>query len=112
LNAYALPVAGGEPIQLTRSAETVHTEGYFPHDERFLFVADQGGNELTHVYVRELDGSVRDLTPGEKVKAEFGAWAADGRSFFVITNERDPNYFDLYQISTDGYQRRQVFQND
>jgi len=111
-NAYALPVAGGEAIQLTRSAETVHTEGYFPHDERFLFVADQGGNELTHVYVRELDGSVRDLTPGEKVKAEFGAWAADDRSFFVITNERDPNYFDLYQISTDGYQRRQVFQND
>lgn len=112
LNAYALPVAGGEPIQLTRSAETVHAEGYFPHDERFLFVTDQGGNELTHVYVRELDGSVRDLTPGEKVKAEFGAWAADDRSFFVITNERDPNYFDLYRISTDGYRRERVFQND
>jgi dipeptidyl aminopeptidase/acylaminoacyl peptidase len=111
-NAYALPLAGGEAIQLTRSGETVRTAGYFPHDERFLFQADQGGNELTHVYVRELDGSVRDLTPGEKVKAEFGAWAADDKSFFVITNERDPNYFDLYQISIDGYQRRQLFQND
>ncbi|HEV7671197.1 MAG TPA: S9 family peptidase [Thermoanaerobaculia bacterium] len=112
LNAYALPVAGGEPIQLTRSEDTVRVVGYFPNDERFLFQADHGGNELTHVYVRELDGSVRDLTPGEKVKAEFGAWAADDRSFFVITNERDPSFFDLYQIATDGYQRKLVFQND
>lgn len=111
-NAYALPLAGGEAVQLTRSTETVRVAGYFPHDERFLFLADQGGNELTHVYVRELDGSVRDLTPGEKVKAEFGAWADDDKSFFVITNERDPNYFDLYRISTDGYQRQLVFQNE
>lgn len=111
-NAYALPVDGGEAIALTRSTETVRTAGYFPRDERFLFLADQGGNEVTHVYVRELDGSVRDLTPGEKVKAEFGAWAADDRSFYVITNERDPNYFDLYRIAADGYARERMFQND
>lgn len=111
-NAYALPVAGGEAIQLTRSTETVRTAGYFPHDERFLFLADQGGNELTHVYVREFDGSVRDLTPGEKVKAEFGAWAADDRSFFVITNERDPKHFDLYELAAEGYQKKLLFQND
>ncbi len=111
-NAYALPVAGGEPVQLTRSDNTVRIAGYFPHDERFLFQSDQGGNELTHLYVRELDGSVRDLSPGEKVKAEFGAWAADDRSFYLITNERDPKAFDLYQISTDGYERTLLFQND
>ncbi|HXU32834.1 MAG TPA: S9 family peptidase [Thermoanaerobaculia bacterium] len=111
-NAYAIPVAGGEAIRLTRSENAVRMATYFPRDERFLFQSDQGGNELTHIYVRELDGSVRDLTPGEKVKAEFGAWAADDRSFFVITNEREPKFFDLYRISTDGYARQLVFQND
>ncbi|MEP7010131.1 MAG: S9 family peptidase [Acidobacteriota bacterium] len=112
LNAFAVPVGGGEAVQLTRSQDTVRIASYFPHDERFLFQADQGGNEQTHVYVRELDGSIRDLTPGEKVKAEFGTWAPDDRSFFVITNERDPKFFDLYEIATDGYQRKLVFQNE
>ncbi len=111
-NAYAVPVAGGGPIQLTRSEDTVRVASYFPHDERFLFLSDQGGNELTHVYVRELDGSVRDLTPGEKVKANFLGWAGDDRSLYAITNERDPNFFDLYEIAIDGYRRTLVFQND
>lgn len=39
-NAYAVPVAGGEPIQLTRSdKESIYTIGYFPADERFFFPA-------------------------------------------------------------------------
>ena len=111
-NAYAVPVAGGDPVQLTRSNDTVRVAGYFPHDERFLFSSDQGGNELTHLYVRELDGSVRDLTPGEKLKADFFGWSADDRSFYVLTNERDANFFDLYAYAVDGYARHLLFQND
>ena len=60
-----------------------------PNDDRVLFTADQGGNELDHVYVRLADGSVRDLTPGENLKAGFIGWSADGRTFYVTTNERD-----------------------
>ena len=37
---------------------------YFPADERILYSSDEGGNELTHIYVRNTDGSIRDLTPG------------------------------------------------
>ena len=29
----------------------------------------QGGNELTHIYVRQTDGALRDLTPGDKLLA-------------------------------------------
>jgi hypothetical protein len=39
---------------------------------------------------RELDGSERDLTPGEKMKANFLGWSRDRKSFFFSTNERDP----------------------
>lgn len=112
LNAYALPVDGGAAIPLTIStSESILARSYFPHDERFLYEADQGGNELNHVYVRELDGTVRDLTPGARLKASFQGWADDRKSFFVTTNERDPRYFDLFEISLEGYARTLVYEN-
>lgn len=112
-NAYAIPVGGGEPTQLTSSTEeSIYARGYFPEDDRFLYSSDRGGDELTHVYVQELDGSVTDLTPGEGVKAQFEDWAADGASFFITTNERDNRFFDLYEYRTDGYERELVFKND
>ena len=112
-NAYAVPVDGSPPLQLTDSdSESIMVASYFPEDERFVYTADEGGNELSHVYVRELDGSVVDVTPGENLVAQFGGWAADERSFFVATNERNPQFFDLYQVDVEGYERRLFFQND
>ena len=111
-NAYLLPVAGGAPRQLTTSTDNAtFGASFFPSDDRVLFTADQGGNELNHLYVREADGSVRDLTPGERLKAGFLGWSADGQSLFVSTNERDPQMFDVYAYDTDDYQRRMIFQN-
>ncbi len=110
-NAYALPVGGGAAVPVSRSTDNAtFAASYFPDDERVLFTADQGGNELNHVYVRERDGSVRDLTPGDKVKASFLGWSADGKSFWVQSNERDQKMFDIYAYDTDGYGRRLVFQ--
>jgi dipeptidyl aminopeptidase/acylaminoacyl peptidase len=112
-NAYLLPVAGGTPVPVT--ASTTHANfgaSFFPNDERIVFTADEGGNELTHVYVRERDGSVRDLTPGDKVKANFHGFSADGRSFFVSSNERNPQMFDLYFYDAANYERQRVFENE
>jgi dipeptidyl aminopeptidase/acylaminoacyl peptidase len=112
-NAYAIPVDGGEPEQLTASsADSIFAVGYFQSDERFLYSSDQGGNELNHLYVRELDGSVRDLTPGVGLKAEFAGWSVDDAWFYVATNERDERYFDLYEYAADGYERELIFVND
>ncbi|MFL6203011.1 MAG: prolyl oligopeptidase family serine peptidase [Thermoanaerobaculia bacterium] len=111
-NAFAIPVDGGAPVQLTDSkVNAVQVIGWFPRDERFLYVSDQGGNELTHIWVQSPDGQVRDLTPGEKVRAEFLDWAPDGRSFFFTTNERDPSLFDVYETALDGYERKLLFTN-
>ena len=112
-NAYAIPATGGEPQPLTESTtNAIFAESYFPADERILYSSDQGGNERTHLYVREIDGSVRDLTPGDKLKATFQGWAADEQSFFVGTNERDERFFDIYEYAVDGYQRTLLFQDD
>lgn len=112
-NAYAIPVKGGKPVRLTDSkVSAVRVIGYFPDDERFLYTSDQGGDEQTHLYVQSPDGSVRDLTPGEKVKAQFMGWSRDDKSFFFATNERDPSAFDVYEMTLDGYERTLLFKNE
>lgn len=112
-NAYALPVGGGDPIALTVSKDNAtFPASFFPNDHRILFTADKGGDELDHVFVRERDGSVRDLTPGEKVKADFLGWSRDGRTFWVASNERNPEMFDVYAYDSGSYQRKLVFQNE
>ena len=112
-NAYSQPFEGGPPVQLTESDDdSIFAINWFPDDDRFLYTADQGGNELNHLYVREADGSVRDLTPGDQLKAMFGGWSGDRRSFIVLTNERDRRYFDLYRYQVEGYERELVLKND
>ncbi|MFN2603335.1 MAG: prolyl oligopeptidase family serine peptidase [Gemmatimonadaceae bacterium] len=111
-NAYTIPAGGGTPVPLTRSkTNSIFTISYFPADERILYSSDEGGNELTHIYVRNPDGTTQDLTPGPKLKANFQGWAGDDKSFFVSTNERDERFFDLYEITLDGYKRTLVYKN-
>jgi dipeptidyl aminopeptidase/acylaminoacyl peptidase len=111
-NVYRQPVAGGAPTALTDSKkDTTFAISYFPRDDRCLFTRDQGGNELNHLYVRERDGSTRDLTPGKNLKANFLSWAADLEHFYVTTNERDARYFDVYRYGAKDYERQLVFKN-
>jgi dipeptidyl aminopeptidase/acylaminoacyl peptidase len=111
-NVYEVPIEGGAPRALTTS--TVDGQilvRYFPQDERILVSADQGGNELRHLFVRERDGSIKDLTPGAGHQSNFCGFARDEQSFFVCTNERDKRFFDVYEYSARDYQRSLLFEN-
>jgi len=97
-NVHALELATGRLRPLTAStSDATYAVGWFPEDERFLYTADQGGNELNHLYLGTPAGESWDLTPGEGLKASFLSWGADDASFFALTNERDPAFFDLYR---------------
>ncbi len=112
MNAYALGISG-EKIALTDSTvESVFAVSYFPSDDRVLVRADGGGNELFHVFVRDTDGTLTDLTPGERTRASFQGWNADGQTFYIATNERDPASDDLYAYSAADYSRQLIFEND
>lgn len=111
-NVYKLPVAGGEPEQLTFSEDQTNSAiSWFSNDERFLFTFDAHGDEKNHVLVREEDGSTTDLTPGEDLKAGFIGWSHDGDYFYLSSNERDPSFFDVYRYSASDYSRELVFEN-
>lgn len=111
-NAYRLDPESGAREALTSSTDNaVFAASWFPGDGRALVTMDGGGDELTHVYVRELDGTLTDLTPGENVKASFSGWSDDGSQIWIATNERDPSAFDLYAYDADDYGRELVFEN-
>jgi dipeptidyl aminopeptidase/acylaminoacyl peptidase len=112
-NVFSVPARGGKPTQLTRSTtESTYAVSYFPKDERVLFSRDQGGNELSHLYVRTPDGKEKDLTPGDKHRAGFAGWSDDETAFYVYSNERDPRFMDLYRYDAKTYARTLLFQND
>lgn len=111
-NAYALPVAGGAAVPLTASTtNATYAESYFPNDDRILVAADGGGNERSHVYVRERNGALRDLTPGNDVKANLIGWKGDRSEIWVASNARDPKVFDIVAIDPATYDSRLLFEN-
>lgn len=112
-NVYSMPVTGGEPAAITSSTtDTTLAVSYFPKDDRVLYTRDKGGDEKNHLYVRERDGSEKDLTPGENLKASFAGWTRAGDAFYVQSNERDPRFFDLYRYETNGYAHKLFYKND
>jgi len=111
-NAYTMAVAGGDWTPVTQSTtDNNNAVAWFPTDDRKLITRDAGGNELDHLYVIEADGSERDLTPGEKLKAGFVGFNHDGSAFYVISNERDAKFFDLYRYDAKTYQRERLYEN-
>jgi dipeptidyl aminopeptidase/acylaminoacyl peptidase len=111
-NAYSVDLATGAWRALTHStSNAISGISWFPGDSRFLYTADQGGNELHHLFVGLADGGAHDLTPGAKTKARFAGWTHDQQSFFVLTNERDPEYFDAWRYRADDFSRELLFRN-
>lgn len=112
-NVYSVPVTGGAPSQLTKSTkESTYSVSYFPSDGRLLYTYDRGGNENNHIYLRELDGTERDLTPGDKTKANFVGWSFDRKSFFFSTNERDARFFDIYEMPIDTLKPAMIYKDE
>jgi len=112
-NVYSVSTEGGAATQLTNSIkESTYLLSYFPNDTRILYTYDRGGNENNHIYLRELDGSERDLTPGDKVKANFLGWSHDRKSFFISTNERDARFFDIYEMPIDTFKSNLFYKDE
>jgi len=111
-NVFSVPAAGGKPTAVTTSTtDNNYAVSYFPKDDRILYTRDHAGDEKNHLYVRDKDGSEKDLTPGDKLKAQFGGWTQEGDGFYVLTNERDPKFFDLYLVNAADYARQTVYQD-
>lgn len=105
-NAYEIDIATGTQKQLTRSTDNaIYSQSYFPEDDRVLFTSDQGGNEITHLFVRNNDGATMDLIKDSTAKAQFYGWSYNKKLMYYASNSRDKQYFDLHKIQLDGTQK-------
>ena len=111
-NVYSLSTDGKEKKALTDSnEESLFSIGYLPDSEDFLFSADKGGNEISHIYLQKADGEVVDLTPGENEKANFAGWHKDLEHFYYVSNVRDANYFDMRKMNIKDMSSELVYEN-
>lgn len=108
---YAVDIKTAKKTRLTDFQDSTYAVRYFPNDERVIFTKDSGGNERFHVYVREVDGSVKDLTPGGETRARFAGFTEDGSHFYITSNQRDAKFMDLYRVDAKSYEVTPVYQN-
>ncbi|MBB1371804.1 MULTISPECIES: S9 family peptidase [Pseudoalteromonas] len=108
---YEVNVQTGGKTRLTDFTDSTYPIRYFPNDERVLFTKDTGGNERFHIYVRETDGTVKDLTPGDETRASFAGFTKNASQFFITSNQRDAKFMDLYRVNSKTYKVTPVYQN-
>ncbi len=112
-NVYTVPIEGGDMMAITQSDSTsIFAESYFPNDNRMLISADGNGDEIDHLFVRELDGSIKDITPEKGAKSAFYGWSKDKNSLYYGSNKRDPRYFDVYKMSIADFSSELIYQNN
>jgi dipeptidyl aminopeptidase/acylaminoacyl peptidase len=112
LNVFVRPLAGGTETRVT--AETARDiSGYFWKGDRILYVKDFGGDENFHVVSVDLAGKdLKDLTPGDKLRAEMVDVLEDDDQFVLLShNRRDARVSDVYRVDVKTGKESQVAQN-
>jgi len=111
-NVFEINIEDGTRRQITSSTtESYYAVDYVPGTNQVLYSADKGGNENSHIYLLSGDGTVTDLTPGEVVKASFIGWSTDKKTMYLVSNERDPQFFDLYKMAVGKWEKELIYKN-
>ena len=84
-NMYTVASSGGDFIPVTASdSSSVFSISYFPEDERMLFRMDNNGDEIYHIFLRDEEGTQKDLTPFEGARTVFYGWARMTTKAFTL----------------------------
>jgi len=111
-NAYTLSVNGGIPEPITHSdTSSVFSIRFFPDDNRILFRSDNNGNEVYHIFMRDLDGTVSDLTPGEEARSSYFGWSRIDDAFYFSSNKRDQRFMDLFKMDINTFAPALLYEN-
>lgn len=112
-NLYSISIEDGYRTQLTYSdTNSLFGTTYFPNDDRILFRSDNNGDEVYHIFLREPDGTVKNLTPYEGARSLFYGWMYDEQSFIYGSNRRDKRFMDVYEVSLDDFSEKMIYKNE
>lgn len=109
-DVWIQPVEGGKATQLTHVSGFVMSFAFSPAEDRLVYEADVGGDELPHLFLTDSKGtSPKDLTADYPAgrRTAFVEWADDGKSFLFLSSLRDERYLDLmeYRLATGTSER-------
>lgn len=113
-NLYEISIADTSMKPLTGSVkESFFAVDYLPGTSKYLYTADQGGNENDHIYLQSPgDTSAKDLTPWMGSTNSMYGWSDDKKSLYLVSNQRNPRYFDLWKMDTASWNATLFYQND
>jgi dipeptidyl aminopeptidase/acylaminoacyl peptidase len=101
------------PEQLTFRGERSTCVAYSPKADLMLVMADVGGNERTQLFLLSAGGSTfTALTNKPDVIHLFGSWSPDGTRIVYSCNERNPRFFDVYELTLSTRERRLLLRSD
>ena len=112
-NIYVRPLAGGPATRVT--AETARDIAAFgwKGSNRLIYGKDFGGDENFHIVSVDRKGEgLKDLTPGEKVKANLVDILIDDDDHIIVShNRRDAKVFDVFRINVNTGEEKLIAQN-
>ena len=113
-NLYELNISDTLLKPLTTSTkESFFGIDYLPGTNKFLYRADKGGDENSHIYLKTPgDTSAKDITPWPGSANSMYGWTADKKAMYITSNRRNPKYFDLWKADTTGWNFTLFYQND
>jgi len=113
-NIYELSVSDTVFKTLTHSAkESYFAVDYLPGSSKYIYTADQGGNENSHLYLmNQGDTATKDLTPWPGSTNSFAGWSQDKKSMYVISNKRNPQFFDIWKLDTTTWNPTLLYENN
>lgn len=112
VNVYEVDISSRSVTQLSFSEkESFYVRSYVPNSDDFIYTADQGGNEISHLYLQKRSGETLELTSGKNEKAIFFNWSQDKTYLYYLSNKRDSRYYDLYKMKVDEWEPKMVYEN-
>lgn len=113
-NAYELSIADTTALALTKSTkESIYTVDYLPGSSKFIYSADEGGNENSHLFLMDKkSNSPKDITPWKNSANSFIGWSQDNKSMYINSNKRDVKYFDIIKLDTLTWKPTILYQNE
>nr|WP_315162095.1 alpha/beta fold hydrolase [uncultured Flavobacterium sp.] len=113
-NAYELSLADTITIALTKSTkESIYTVDYLPGSSKFIYSADEGGNENSHLFLMDRKSSTpKDITPWANSANSFNGWSQDKKNMYINSNKRDVKYFDILKLDTLTWKPTILYQNE
>ncbi|MCI0472803.1 MAG: S9 family peptidase, partial [Ignavibacteria bacterium] len=113
-NVYELSVTDTIMRPLTRSGkQSCFAVDYLPGTAKFIYTADKEGDENSHLFLMNTgDTLAKDLTPWPNSSNQFLSWSADKKFMYIMSNKRDPRYFDLWKLDTARWTPVLLYQND